>query len=400
MEYQIGGIATDFLSPEERSRLVGLCRKLTGSADVAEDLAQETLLLAWRSIEGLREPEKRAQWIMGIARNVSLRWLRQQGRDQAHSIILPQDREESGTTTLEELVADEFDLEVELERRELVTLLDRALALLPEETRMVLVKRYIEESPLAEIAAQLDINASAVAMRLQRGKLALRKVLISEMQEEITAYTQATSEQTWEQTSLWCHLCGKHRLLGRKQSEHGMLYLKCPACSPGDEVLNKSESVPVLKGIKSFKPAFARLGEWCHTYYRQGLRDGSALCNTCGLSVPARISRPEEIHELGWLSQDSPKWIGWQSERLVNVICPRCSSISCIALEALVLSLPEGRNFSHTHQRIHLLPSRRIEFAGRPAVVTRFESMTECASFEVISDSETYEMLKIIGGGK
>ena len=71
MEYQMGGIATDFLSQEERVRLVGLCRKLTGSVDAAEDLAQETLLLAWRRIEGLREPEKRTQWIAGIARNLS-----------------------------------------------------------------------------------------------------------------------------------------------------------------------------------------------------------------------------------------------------------------------------------------------------------------------------------------
>ena len=100
-----------------------------------------------------------------------------------------------------------------------------------------------------------------------------------------------------------------------------------------------------------------------------------------------------------WLWRDSPQWIGRQSERLVNMICPRCSSISCIALEGLVISLPEGRNFSHTHQRIHLLPYRTIEFAGRPAVVTRFESMTESASFEVISDHETYEVLKIVGGG-
>jgi phage FluMu protein Com len=237
-------------------------------------------------------------------------------------------------------------------------------------------------------------------MRLQRGKLALRKVLTSEMQEEIAAYTQAASEQTWEQTSLWCHLCGQHRLLGRKQPERGMLYLKCPACSPGDEVLSKSESMEHLKGIKSFKPAFTRLSEWCHTYYRQGLLTGSHLCDTCGLSVPVRISQPEEIRELGWLSLDSPKWIGRLSERLVNVICPRCSSINCIALESLVLSLPEGRDFQRAYPRIHLLPSRVIEFAGRPAVVTRFESMTASASFEVISDYETYKVLKIVGGEK
>ncbi len=259
MECQIGDITRDFLSQEERARLAGLCRKLTGNADVAEDLAQETLLLAWRSLEGLREPEKHTQWLAGIARNVSLRWLRQQGRDQAHSLVLPQDSTESGTTSLEELVADEFDLEIELERRELVTLLDRALALLPAETRAVLVKRYIEESPLAEIAAQMDTNASAVAMRLQRGKLALRKVLTSEMQEEL---------------------------------------------------------------------------------------------------------------------------------------------INSISLESLALFLPEGRAFSRTHPRIHQLPNRSIEFAGRPAIVTHFESLTESASFEVISDHETYEVLKIIGSSK
>lgn len=399
MEYQIGGIATDFLSPEERSRLVGLCRKLTGNADVAEDLAQETLLLAWRGFEGLREPEKRSQWIAGIAHNVSLRWLRQQGRDQAHNLLVPFSQNEPGTTTLEELVADEFDLEIELERRELVTLLDRAMALLPEETRAVLIKRYIEESPLAEIAEQLETNASAVAMRLQRGKLALRKVLTEEMQEETAAYTQAAHAQTWEQTSLWCTLCGQHRLLGRKQPERGMLYLKCPSCSPGNQVLSENESIPVLKGVKSFKPAFTRLGEWCHTFYRQALHDGSMLCDTCKGNMTVKISPAENISQLGRLSQGPQIWSGCFDERLVCVLCQSCQSICCICLEALSLFLPEGRAFLRAHPRIHLLPYRAIEFAGHPAIVTHFESLNETASFEVISDARTFEVLKIVGGG-
>ena len=398
MEYQIGGIATDFLSQEERARLVGFCRKLTGNADVAEDLAQETLLLAWRGIAGLREPEKRVQWIAGIARNVSLRWLRQQGRDQAHTMLLPQNSEEASTTTLEDLVADEFDLEIELERRELAALLDRALALLPEETRAVLIKRYIEESPLAEIAAQLDTNASAVAMRLQRGKLALRKMLSSTMRAEIAAYEQAVGELMWVQTSLWCHLCGNQRLLGYKQPERGLLYLKCPTCSPGNVILSRSESVPVLKDIKTFKPAYARLAEWCNAYYRQGLQEGAMRCETCGDNRPFRISRSEEIRELRWLDEEIPAWLGRKSERLVNGICARCSTMNCISLDALTLFLPEGRAFMRAHPRIRQVPQRTIEFAGQSAVVSRFESVTEAASFEVISDYETYRVLKVIGG--
>ncbi len=60
----------------ERDRVVRLCARLCGFPDVAEDLAQETLLEAWRSRDRLRNPEMRAQWVSGIARNVCRRWHR------------------------------------------------------------------------------------------------------------------------------------------------------------------------------------------------------------------------------------------------------------------------------------------------------------------------------------
>ena len=234
-------------------------------------------------------------------------------------------------------------------------------------------------------------------MRLQRGKLALRKVLTDDMQQEIQAYTTLATAQEWEQTSLWCDLCGKHHLLGRKQPEKGSLYLKCPACSPGDEMLSKSDRLSVLKGMKAFKPAYTRLREWSHHYYRQVLRDGSGVCGTCGQRNPTRLNPPEETRELIW---QNSKWIGRYDEHLLAITCPRCQSVNCITLEGLCLALPEGRDFSRLHPRIHQLPYRTIEFAGRPAIITRFESVTETASFEVISDYETYDVLKIYGGGK
>lgn len=69
---------SSFISPQEHARLVRLCATITGSSEAAEDLAQETLLEAWRHLEGLRDPEKRSQWLSGIARNVCLRWKRKQ----------------------------------------------------------------------------------------------------------------------------------------------------------------------------------------------------------------------------------------------------------------------------------------------------------------------------------
>jgi DNA-directed RNA polymerase specialized sigma24 family protein len=42
----------------ERARLVRLCAKITGDGIIAEDLAQETLLEAWRHIDNLRSRDK------------------------------------------------------------------------------------------------------------------------------------------------------------------------------------------------------------------------------------------------------------------------------------------------------------------------------------------------------
>src|SRR5438067_13220890 len=84
MEKHILEGTSNFVSLDERVRLVRLCASITGNADVAEDLAQETLLEAWRHEDRLRDPERFSQWLSGIARNVCLRWMRKRGRHSAH----------------------------------------------------------------------------------------------------------------------------------------------------------------------------------------------------------------------------------------------------------------------------------------------------------------------------
>ena len=110
--------------PFERARLVRLCAHLTGDQHIAEDLAQEALLIAWRSAHSLRDPDKRPQWLAGIARNVCRNWARSQGRELP--LVRRADVVES---------ADDLDVELVLERDELAQLLDRALGLLPQATR-------------------------------------------------------------------------------------------------------------------------------------------------------------------------------------------------------------------------------------------------------------------------
>jgi RNA polymerase sigma-70 factor (ECF subfamily) len=153
---------------------------------LAEDLAQETLVEAWRPAHPLRDPAKRPQWLAGIARNVCRRWARGRGRELSR--LVPARAREGTEGALANLPDGETGLEVELERGELAALLDRALALLPPETRAILVQRYVEESPYAEIAGRLGLSEDAVSTRLSRGKLQLRRVLAQDLAAEASDY--------------------------------------------------------------------------------------------------------------------------------------------------------------------------------------------------------------------
>src|SRR3954468_5154805 len=109
-------IGTELWDDAARRRLVRLCERLTGDRDAAEDLAQETLLEAWRNVHKLHDPAGADAWLAALARNGCRRWARRRGGDAA----VPEAVEVGAATT-----PDEPDLELELERIELIELLDR-----------------------------------------------------------------------------------------------------------------------------------------------------------------------------------------------------------------------------------------------------------------------------------
>jgi hypothetical protein len=65
----------------QRRRLVRLCASLSGDRDAAEDLAQETLLEAWRNAGKLTDPAGVDRWLAAVARNVCKRWARGRARE-------------------------------------------------------------------------------------------------------------------------------------------------------------------------------------------------------------------------------------------------------------------------------------------------------------------------------
>ena len=365
----------------ERERLVRLCAAISGSADAAEDLAQETLIEAWRNAGKLYEPEGRERWLAAIARNVCRRWARRVGLERAR--VAPEaDWDEP---------ADPLDLEEDLDRHELGRLLDRALSALPHDTRSVLAARYIEELPCTEIATRHALSEGAVSMRLSRGRRALRQMLALELRDEASAFGLLDpSSSGWKETRLWCPTCGTCRMLMRREPAPVTLSFRCPACNPPDVTasdyrLTNRHFADLIGTLRQPRRIARCTAAWGHAYFPRALREHRAACTHCGRTVALRTA-----------SQAAPlPHTGAELEPVFYVACPACGEVCSTSLSGLVGSHPAFQRFWETQGRIRALPQREIECAGQAALVVGHESISGSASLDFILARASYEVLAV-----
>ena len=97
---------------------------------------------------------------------------------------------------------------------------------------------------------------------------------------------------------------------------------------------------------------------------------------------------------VGFATLDSGKVRGPQQHLLW---CAACGVGDTETWHSLTWSLPEARAFWREYPRMRFLPAREVEFAGSPAVVTGFESLTAAARLEVVALRDTLEVVRING---
>jgi RNA polymerase sigma factor (sigma-70 family) len=146
---------------ERHQRLVvGVALARCGDLALAEDVAQEAFVTAWRDLDRLREATRVAPWIAGIARNLAASASRRQMRRDAAA--LPDAAP----------VPTPSDVAIDREDRELLA---NALRDVPDAQREALVLFYLEGESIAGIAAALGTSEDVVKQRLSRGRQALRE---------------------------------------------------------------------------------------------------------------------------------------------------------------------------------------------------------------------------------
>jgi RNA polymerase sigma-70 factor (ECF subfamily) len=152
--------------------IYGLCLRMLGDVDAAEDATQDTFLKAWSSLDSFRGGLVRP-WLLRIAANRCYDILRARARRPADSLdALPFESEPTWTTRSPDEHPEAFATRAELSAH-----LERALRLLPEDQRLAVILADVHGHPYEEIAQITGVAVGTVKSRISRARARLRDLL-------------------------------------------------------------------------------------------------------------------------------------------------------------------------------------------------------------------------------
>ncbi|WP_010586731.1 sigma-70 family RNA polymerase sigma factor [Schlesneria paludicola] len=163
----------EILVREHADMLMVYLRTVVRDPVTVDDLFQETMLTAWRTIERFDRERPFGPWLRGIAGKLILAWRRKsasQPRLCDEQVLEQLDRRMS---QVQRLNGDTFDEKLEALRD--------CIRNLPEAYRQTIELRYQEEMKPVSITQHLKLNSEAVKKRLQRARIMLLECLTGKL---------------------------------------------------------------------------------------------------------------------------------------------------------------------------------------------------------------------------
>jgi RNA polymerase sigma-70 factor (ECF subfamily) len=149
----------------------------TGDSHRAEDLVQQTLLNAFRSLGRLKDPKEFRPWLLKIAQNVVIDAARRESR-QKRAVPLLQ------VVQLDGLPGAAESSDESLDREEIRQQVLAVLRSLPEEYRLPLTLRYIGGADYETICTQLGLTNGSLRGFLHRGLRLMKARMPREIREQ------------------------------------------------------------------------------------------------------------------------------------------------------------------------------------------------------------------------
>jgi RNA polymerase sigma-70 factor (ECF subfamily) len=160
-------------------RIYNVCYRFTGSADAAEDLAQEVFIKMYRTLSTYA-PEKGAfsTWIMTMTRNLLVDHFRKSKQDRVTDSLDAGVSEDHDAVTLGDRIPDSAaTADDRIQRRETQQMVQRAIQKLSPELREAVILRDLQDMDYKEIAVALKVPEGTVKSRINRGRMELGRLL-------------------------------------------------------------------------------------------------------------------------------------------------------------------------------------------------------------------------------
>lgn len=153
------------------AKLFGICLRICGERQAAEDVLQEVYLIIWRraaSFEPLRSSP--ITWLATIARNRAIDWRRVNGRPLSRPVEPP-------PPAADEAIDDAVPADAAMIAREDVHDVHRCLAMLDHVARDAIRAAFLDGATYPELAERAGIPLPTLKSRVRRGLLELRKCM-------------------------------------------------------------------------------------------------------------------------------------------------------------------------------------------------------------------------------
>ena len=144
-------------------RMYATAWRLTADAQAAEDLVQEAFLKLWMKRDSLNKVENTEAFCTTIVRNIFFDRYRKNGNR-----FVEQPPEKLN-------IADDSNISEQLEHRENAIKVMNIIARLPEQQRLIITLRDIEDLSYSEIAAQTGLQAINIRVLLSRARKQIRE---------------------------------------------------------------------------------------------------------------------------------------------------------------------------------------------------------------------------------
>ena len=142
--------------------LFAVAQRILRDVDRTEDAVQDALVIAWRDLRSLRDPDRFDAWLRRLLVRSCIAEARRERRLEARIRVLPMDIPGTSDDYLGIAARDE---------------LERAVRRLPPEQRAILVLRHFVGLETAQIAETIGIPAGTVRSRLHHAHRAMRAAL-------------------------------------------------------------------------------------------------------------------------------------------------------------------------------------------------------------------------------